>query len=154
VPALILEGVVTAEDTGKPIAGALVRPGSGEDVRTDEKGRYRVKPAPSGSHRIGVTAPDGQPYLPLETTVDWPRGAVRHEANLVLKRGVLVRSKVTDAAPGEPIVGAVVHDGAHLWLRHVESGPDGTFGIAVAPGRGNLLVKGPDNDYIARQITS
>jgi RNA polymerase sigma factor (sigma-70 family) len=154
LPAVVVEGVVTAADTGKPIPGVQVRPGSGEAVWTDDKGHYRVRPGLDGSHRIQVSPPDHQPYLPLETTADWPRGAVRHELNLSLARGVLVRGKVTDAASGKPVAGAVIYDGARLWLRLVKSGPDGTFRIAVAPGRSPLLVKGPDNDYVALQVTS
>jgi RNA polymerase sigma factor (sigma-70 family) len=154
VPALVLEGVVTADDTGRPIAGALVSPRSAKDGRTDEQGRFRIKPSWAGAHRIAVTPADDQPYLPLETGVDWPKGAVRHEVKLALKRGVLVLGKVTDAATGKPIARAVIHDGSRLWLRHVESGPDGTFRIAMLPGRGNLLVQGPDNEYVALQLTS
>jgi RNA polymerase sigma factor (sigma-70 family) len=154
LPAVIVEGVVTAEDTGKPLAGALLRPWSGEPLRTDDKGRFHFRPQLEGTHRIEVTAPDGQPYLPLEVTADWPKRAVRHEVNLALPRGVLVRGKVTDAASGKPIAGAVIFDGAALWLRSVKSGADGSFAIAVAPGRSPLLVKGPDNDYVATQVTS
>jgi RNA polymerase sigma factor (sigma-70 family) len=154
LPAVIVEGVVTAADTGKPIPGALVRPRAGEAVQTDEKGRYRVKPELDPPHRIEVTAPDDQPYLEVETTADWPKGAVRHEVNVKLPRGVLVRGKVTDSVTGKPIPGAVIYDGSRLWLRSVRSGPDGTFRIVVAARPGNLLVKGPDNDYVARQVTS
>jgi RNA polymerase sigma factor (sigma-70 family) len=154
VPALVLEGVVTAEDTCKPVPGARVRAWTWAETRTDEKGRYRVKPEPEGTQRLAVDAPDGQPYLPAETTVNWPRGAVRHEVNLVLPRGVLVRGKLTDLASGGPIAGAVVHDGTQLWMRSVKSASDGSFALAVPPGRSHLLVKGPNNDYIAMQITS
>jgi RNA polymerase sigma factor (sigma-70 family) len=154
LPAVVVEGVVTAADTGKPVPGALVRPVWGDAVRTDDKGRYRVKPGLEGSHRIEVMPPDSEPYLPVETTAEWPKGAVRHELNLTLPRGVLVRGKVTEGASGKPIDGAVIYDGGRLWLRWVKSGADGTFAIAVAPGRNPLLVKGPDNDYVALQVTS
>ncbi len=153
-PAEFLEGVVTGEDTGQPIGAARVKLWSGGSVTADESGRFRVKMPAGGSKGASVTAPDTQPYLPLETGVDWPKGAIRHEVKFALKRGVLVRGKVTEAASGRPVAGAMVFDAAHLWTRLVKSGPDGTFGIAVAPGRGNLLVKGPDNDYVALQISS
>jgi RNA polymerase sigma factor (sigma-70 family) len=157
-PAQVLAGVVTAEDTGKPVAGARVDPWSGGSALTDEKGRYRIKlpraSSPSGrSHSVSVTAPDDQPYLLLETEIAWPKGAIRHEQNLALKRGVLVRGKVTEVGSGRPVAGALVFDAAHLWMRNVKSGADGTFRIAVAPGRSNLLVKGPDNNYVATQVT-
>jgi hypothetical protein len=65
-----------------------------------------------------------------------------------------VRGKVTDAASGKPVADAIVHDGAHLWTRYARTGADGTFQIAVGAGRGHLLVKGPDNDYVAVEITA
>jgi RNA polymerase sigma factor (sigma-70 family) len=153
VPAQVLEGVVTAEDTGKPIAGARVWPLSGPAVQTDEQGRYRLRLDPGASHALEVTA-DDQPYVWVHTQVAWPKGAIRLQLNIALKRGVLVRGRVTEAVSGKPVAGAIVHDASHLWTRTVTSGPDGTFHIAVAPGRGRLLVKGPDNDYIATQLTS
>jgi protocatechuate 3,4-dioxygenase beta subunit len=163
LPAHILEGTVTGEDTGKPVPGALVKLRPGGWGQSDERGHYRIKLLlpdnsyklpPGGSHRVWVTAPDDQPYLPLEAGIAWPKGTVRYETKFALKRGVLVRGKVTDASSGQPVEGAVIHDAAGLWTRCVLSEEDGTFQIAVAPGRGHLLVKGPNNDYVALQITS
>src|SRR5262249_35262480 len=70
-----------------------------------------------------------------------------------MKRGVLIRGKVTDAEAGQPIAQAVVHDAAHLWIDYVTSDAKGVFQIVVPAGRGHLLVKGPNNDYIAREVT-
>jgi RNA polymerase sigma factor (sigma-70 family) len=154
-PAHVLEGVVTAEDTGKPIPRAeVVLNGSGAYAQTDEQGRYRLKSRPLASCEVFVTAPEGLPYLRLQTTFAWPKGAVRHEKNLALERGVLVRGKVTDAASGQPVADAIVHDGAHVWTRYARTGADGTFRIAVGAGRGHLLVKGPNNDFIGVEITA
>jgi hypothetical protein len=155
-PARVLEGVVTAEDTGTPIPRAEVFLNNSivGAVRADEQGRYRLKSRPAGSWEVFVTAPEGLPYLRLQTTVAWPKAAVRHEKNFALKRGVLVRGKVADAASDKPIARAIVHDGANLWTRNVLTGADGTFQMAVAAGRGHLLVKGPNNDYIAVEITA
>src|SRR5262249_55238367 len=93
-PAQVLEGVVTGEDTGKPIPAAHLYLWSGGSVNADEKGRFRAKLPPGGSKGVWVTAPDDQPYLRLETTIAWPKGAVRYETQLALKRGVLVRGRV------------------------------------------------------------
>jgi RNA polymerase sigma factor (sigma-70 family) len=152
-PAHVLEGVVTAEDTGKPIAGARVWPLTAHAVQTDEKGHYRLRLPPDWRHTIEVTA-DDRPYVWQHAELVWPKGAVRHQLNIALKRGVLVRGKLTEAASGKPVAGALIHDTAHLWTRTVTSGPDGSFRMAVAKGRGRLLVKGPNNDYIATPITS
>jgi RNA polymerase sigma factor (sigma-70 family) len=156
-PAHVLEGVVTAEDTGKPVPRAEVFLNNSivSTVRADEQGRYRLKSRPiGGSWEVSVTPPEGLPYLRLQTTLAWPKAAVRHEKNFALKRGVLVRGTVMDAASDRPIAGAIVHDGANLWTRNVRTAADGTFQMAVAAGRGHLLVKGPNNDFIAVEITA
>jgi hypothetical protein len=98
--------------------------------------------------------PEGLPYLRREKSFRWPPGAVRQEVTLALPRGVLVRGQVTEAGSGKPIAGVVVRDAVGLWTNPtVETGPDGRFRIAVAPGRGHLIFKGPGNDYIPLEAT-
>jgi RNA polymerase sigma factor (sigma-70 family) len=152
-PGRLLEGRVTAEDTGKPVPHAEVELWSGERVRADAQGRYLLRPRSERSYTVQATAPAGLPYLRREKLFEWPKGAIRHRVNLALKRGVLVRGKVTEAISGKPVAGAHVHDAAHRWTGFVKTGPDGTFQIAVAPGRGHLLIKGPGNAYIPVQVT-
>ncbi len=125
----------------------------GAPGQADDKGRFRLNPPAGKLYTINATAPEGQPYLRLETTFKWPKGAVRHEVTLAMKRDVLIRGHVTDATTGRPISGAIIHNAAFLWIHYATSSADGVFQTVVAPGRGHLLVKGPNNDYIAREVT-
>jgi len=167
-PARILEGVVTAKDTGKPVPKASVlclEGGRPAYASTDEKGRYRLR-VPVGEGQglpTGVSAkpPEGQPYLPGEAPLEWPQGAVKHRIDLALARGVFVRGTVTDAATGKPIAGAkaiAVVTGGMFWSPDTPrptTRDDGAFVLVVPPSRrGHVLVKGPNNDYIAGEITS
>jgi RNA polymerase sigma factor (sigma-70 family) len=167
-PARILEGVVTAKDTGKPVPKArILCLDGGRPVysQTDEKGHYRLRVAGGGSDGAptGVTAtpPEGQPYLPGQAPLDWPQGAVKHRIDLALARGVLLRGTVTDAATSKPIAGAkalAVVTGGLFWSPETPrptTGDDGAFVLVVPPGgRGHVLVKGPNNNYVAGEITS
>jgi RNA polymerase sigma factor (sigma-70 family) len=164
-PAQVLQGVVTAKDTGKPVPHASVgynssadpnspiAMGPGGQTQADERGRYRLQLLAGKLYTVTTSAPEGQPYLRSEVTFRWPQGAVKHSLDITLPRGVLIRGTVTDAATGRPVAGAVVHDAAHLWIHYVESGADGVFRFVVPPGRGHLLVKGPGNAYIATEVT-
>jgi RNA polymerase sigma factor (sigma-70 family) len=164
-PAQVLQGVVTAQDTGKPVPHASVNYNSGANpdlsiamgpgghTEADERGRYRLHLLAGKLYTVTTSAPEGQPYLRSEVTFRWPQGVVKHSLNIALPHGVLIRGKITEAATGRPVAGAVVHDAAHLWIHFVETGPDGTFRFVVPPGRGHLLVKGPGNAYIATEVT-
>jgi RNA polymerase sigma factor (sigma-70 family) len=153
-PAQIVEGTVTAEDTGKPVPHAHVQPDTGRGAQADEKGHYRLSLSAGKSYTLSVTGPEGQPYLRRRSRLEWPKGAVKHRLDVSLPRGVVVRGQVSDASTGKPIAGAIVHDAAHLWIHYATTGDDGAFAFAVSPGRGHLLVKGPNNAYVAAEITS
>ena len=77
-----------------------------------------------------------------------------------LRRGVLVRGRVTEAASGEPVAGARVqyndYNSSHISgaiepsrLNTAISGPDGRFELPVPPEPSHLLVLGPTPDYVA-----
>jgi hypothetical protein len=80
---------------------------------------------------------------------------------LTLARGALVRGTVTDADTGKPIAGAMamaVVTGEGFGSSNapqVTTADDGTFTVIVSPARhGQVLVKGPNNDYVATEITT
>jgi RNA polymerase sigma factor (sigma-70 family) len=165
-PAQLIEGVVTAADSGKPLAHALVSVnsdnnpdapsamGPGVSGQADARGRFRLNPPTGKMFTVRAELAEGEPYLRVENSFKWRGGAVRHKVKLALPRGVLIRGKVTEAASGKPVAGAVIRDTMGLWVNPtVSTRPDGTFQIAVPPGRGHLLVKGPGNDYIPLEIT-
>jgi protocatechuate 3,4-dioxygenase beta subunit len=159
-PAQLLEGRVVYADTGKPAANARVL-----DVATGADGRFRL-PLP-GREVVGlaVFAPEGTPYLGVTHRVQWPQGAVKHEVEIRLPRGVLVRGKVTEAGTGKPVAGACVQfwprgvDNPNLrpnvitgWQKRELTKADGSFAIAVLPGPAHLLVQGPTPDYVHEEI--
>ena len=73
---------------------------------------------------------------------------------------MLIRGKVTEEGTGRP-AGRVEHpvhsrrageDVSGGWQAIVASKDDGSFQIAVPPGKGHLLVFGPTPDYVLDEI--
>ncbi len=173
VPPHRVSGRVVAADTGKPLAGASVwvtsfrdRLGYGVDVRTDADGRYSANAYAGESYWVTVYPPRGEPYLVGSRGADWPKGAVKQEADFRLPRGAVVRGRVVEAGTGKAVLSAAV---AFLPQRQnnpdlprgietgqyqrVWSGPDGTFETVFPPGRGHLIVTGPNAVYTYRTLS-
>jgi hypothetical protein len=56
-----IAGRVTASDTGRPVAGAIVLvEGSGQSAVTDARGRYRLEGLTPGEHRLVVVHLGGE----------------------------------------------------------------------------------------------
>ena len=78
----------------------------------------------------------------------------------MLPRGVLIRGRVIEKGTGRPLPGSSVQFSANPrsdeiigeWQAIVASKSDGSFQIAVPPGKGHLLVFGPTPDYILEEI--
>src|SRR5262249_41170864 len=127
-PVRIIEGVVTAADTGKPLVHAplVLRCGDNPDApvamgpgvvgETDEQGHFHLNPYTGKMFTLGAEAPAGQPYLKLEKSFPWPKGAVQQKVDLALPKGILVHGQVTEAASGKPVAGAIVRDAVGLFL--------------------------------------
>jgi hypothetical protein len=170
VAAKVIEGRVTYEPDGQPTVGAWVVGLTGFDgvvqCRTDRDGRYSLNPFPGDSVSLRVFPSDGQPYLVAKKGVRFSQ-SVRAEADIALKRGVLVRGRLTESPSGKPVAGALVlyrprrANNPHQqigyeyyleWYRaaltSAVSGIDGAFRIAVPPGPGHLFVLGPTLDYV------
>src|SRR5262249_36100956 len=114
-PAQRIEGRVTYEDTGKPVAGAHLNlsafrefVGKDASVRTDAQGRFAINPYPGKSYLIRAGAPSGEPYLSVQKRIEWPKGAARQVVDFALPRGVEVRGKILEAASGKAVPGARV----------------------------------------------
>jgi hypothetical protein len=123
---------------------------------------------------VSVYPAAGGPHLIVQRSLKWPAGATRHEGRFALSSGVLIHGRVVETPSGAPVLNATIayeprtQDNPHArrdtrdaisawWLQDTRSGPDGTFELAVLPGPGWLLVKGPSADYIhvavsARQL--
>ena len=132
--------------------------------RADDRGRFTANPYPGEYFRVSAYAPPGQPYLVPQVEFAWTKGAVRKELDIKLPRGVLVRGKVTEAGTNRPLAGSSIQfipvrargDRAVLSGSQaiVASHGDGSFEIAVPPGKGHLLVFGPTADYVLGSIGS
>jgi RNA polymerase sigma factor (sigma-70 family) len=170
-PGQVVEGQITGADTGRPVANARLHVQAGEeygtrygmDGRADGQGRFRINPFAGDIIRILAYPPAGEPYVALSREQKKPKGTIKHEVNLALPRGVLVHGRVEEAGSGKPLGGAVVyyhpsqannkflHENM-LFDRPAVSGPDGSFTLAVLPGSGHLLIRGPTPDYLRQEV--
>jgi RNA polymerase sigma factor (sigma-70 family) len=161
-------GVVRDKDTGRPIPGMILRatvynkdsgvnlPAPGVVAVTDAQGRYRLAGLTRGSsYRVFVEPGGGLPYLAatlLASESSPGLGPVIFD--IALKRGVLVRGRVTDKATGRPVSGFVhaytFRDNPHIgeFPGYVESSPvhvylqnDGRYEIVTVPGRGIIACR-------------
>jgi RNA polymerase sigma factor (sigma-70 family) len=175
-PSRPIEGTVRDRDTGAPIAGATIRSYQLADLdlmnnhlirtQTDAQGRFRMTGMPLGKgNEVVIMPPTDQPYLPSwqrlpDLTVSQPL-----HVDLVLKRGVWAQGKVTDKLTGQPLSASIRYgaapDNPHLGeapgLRGVptngdgttatDNQDDGTYRIAVLPGRGILAISVGEPNY-------
>ena len=160
-------GTVRDLDTGAPLAGVRVN-GMVYKERdkvyydeiestTDDQGRYRLTGmSKAKEYRLFLFPGKGQPYC--NASFVKPAATPGFEPatiDLRLKRGLLVRGRVTDKVTGMPVKEASVasfamRDNPHVneypgfregYATTVGSDEDGRFAIAVLPGRGMLAVR-------------
>jgi RNA polymerase sigma factor (sigma-70 family) len=159
-PSQPIAGVVRDKDTGRPLAGVAIKGAvyeerslawaPGVEATTDSQGRYRLTGLGKGAaYRLFVEPGAGQPY---------PKATFRAEAgspglepvafDIALKRGILVRGRVTDKATGRPVPGYVTasafRDNPHIgefpgyresYPPHVALADDGRYELVALPGR-------------------
>ncbi len=170
-----IEGRVVFEDTGDPAADVWLTVASFRSPETagkaavgqaDARDRFRINLFPAEAFSVDVFAPKGSPYLGVVRRGEWNKGAVKHELEIKLPRGVLLRGKVVEAGSGKPV------DQASLYFRPqaennphrrddllvpsyypVVSEPDGSFVLAAPPGPGRLIVKGPGRDFVYQTVS-
>ncbi len=172
-------GTVRDKDTGAPIPGVHITgmphiPNSmittpGVEATTDAQGRYQVTGlSTSRGFKLFTEAPAGQPYV--NGGFISPAGEPKpgpFPFDIALKRGVLVRARLTDKATGKPLTGYVEYyaftDNPHVnefpnfkresqITRVYITAPDGRFTIPALPGRGLLAARGPESEgYLHRQ---
>jgi RNA polymerase sigma factor (sigma-70 family) len=168
-PATIIEGRTLAADTGQLIPNAVITVwasfggttrGTRTKFRTDDRGRFKINPSAGDYFRLHVLPPEGQPYLATQDEFAWPKGAIRKEIDLKLPRGVLIQGNVIEEGTGRPVSGASVQffptKESELDLGGfqaiVASREDGSFRVAVPPGKGHLMVLAPTLDYLPKEI--
>ncbi len=164
--AQIITGRVTYADTGRPVPHARLeiepilrgatRPLGYE---TDGEGRFRVNPSRGDRCVVKAFPPEGQPYLTARQDFEWPKGAIEHPVDLALSRGIVIRGKVTEEGSGKPVAEARVWfhgrrstDRSNPRVEMSGSGPDGSFLLAVPTSPGYLVIAGPSDDYVLREI--
>ncbi len=118
-PTKPVEGVVRDKDTGRPIAGLTLHaavyrtqypaPSDGIEATTDVQGRYRLIGLPRApAYHLAVEQAEGKPYPRVSFQVKAGSPAFEPVTfDVALKRGVLIRGRVTDKATGEPAPGFV-----------------------------------------------
>jgi hypothetical protein len=172
-PARIIEGRVLAADTGRPIPNAIVsasalmmnehaRGYSNVKLRADDQGRFALNPTAAERYTLGAFPAGGEPYLIQQDELMLTKGAVKTTHDIKVRRGVLIRGKVTEARtdrplPASSIMFIPVRGGDKVlsgWEAIVASQDDGSFQIAVPAGKGHLLVFGPTDDYVLGEIGS
>ncbi len=159
-PGKPIEGVVVDRDSGRPLAGIALRaavfdessliPADGVQATTDAQGHYRLDglpPAPA--YRIFAEPAAGMPYpgATLQTLGVTPAfEPLRFD--FALKRGILLRGRVTDRATGRAVSGYVdvyaFADNPHVGdypgyrssRRHNAPVRDGRFEAVALPDRG------------------
>ena len=173
-PSRPIVGIVRDRDSGKPLAGAVVRssrgignPGRFIRTTTDAEGRFRLtgletpmQEWPDGSDREEVIAlsPDGQPYLAAVVSVIEPAGSKSLTREFGLKRGIWITGRVIDKATGQPHRSSI----EYFLFRdnpHASEAPDfshsgqewttedGTFRLVGLPGRGLLCARAGNETY-------
>ena len=172
-PARIIEGRVLAADTNQPISNAIVsatalvmnehaRGYFTAKFRADDQGRFQMNPIAAESYTFGAFPTGGEPYLIQQDEFKWTKGAVKANHDITVRRGVLIRGKVTEAGTDRPLPASSVmfipvggsDDILSGWQAMVASQADGSFQIAVPAGKGHLLVFGPTGDYVLGEIGS
>jgi RNA polymerase sigma factor (sigma-70 family) len=165
-PTQPIEGVVRDKDTGRPIAGAKLRGmvfeehslvrAPGIEATTDAQGHYRLTGLPKApAYRLFLEPGRGQPYT--NGTFRTPGGSPALEPvafDVALKRGVLVRGKVTDKATGRPVAGYVnayaFADNPHVgefpgyrssYEPYTRIEDDGRYEVVTLPGRGLIACR-------------
>ncbi len=146
-PGRSLEGVIRDQQTGQPIAGAVVN-----NLATDREGHFQIDGlTPEFECTLVVRGPAGGPYFSRRLTVaSHGTGPSAVTADIALDRGVPIRGRLTDRTTGKPIQGKV----AYVPLRRnphgaavAESDGGGTdvddtghFVVTGLPGQGVLIV--------------
>jgi beta-lactamase regulating signal transducer with metallopeptidase domain len=172
-PCLEVTGNVTDKDTGKPVAGAIVQMTTGFGnpfqflkTTTNSAGQYLltgIPPKNTFGQTDGVLAsvPNGPAYLPSVQPLDEKPAVKPALRNFALKRGVLVRGRVTDKLTGKPIRANldyfILEDNRYV----IDYPPYGTiragmpypcdengiFQLVVMPGRGVLGARFGNDTY-------
>jgi len=164
-------GTVRDKQSGKPLPGVTIQAHKLADnpvksfvvayycrTTSDGKGRYRLTGMPIGKgNELLAVPPLGQPYLMSKKTVDVTPGDDSLQADFELKRGVLIRGRVTDAKTGAAVRYCTVDyyvlhnnpyykeapgfDGAFEVVGPYMTDQEGRYAVPGLPGRSIVAVR-------------
>jgi RNA polymerase sigma factor (sigma-70 family) len=161
-PASPVEGVARDHDTGKPLAGVTISsrlstpydwPAERVTATTDADGRYRLVGRPRLSpYWVLAKPPAGQPYVTVMRFPDRPAPRQSARLDFNLKRGALVRGRVTERATGRPVQAevryfalgnnpALADVDKYLEATTLSSRTDGSFTLVALPGPGIVTAR-------------
>lgn len=167
-PARMLSGLITADDTGEPLAYAKLvlmgpaRPEGmvGRKARTGADGRFRIM-LPEGDRYAVQVHPSEGPYLPVARVLEWRAGRTAATVEIAIPRGIRLRGQVVDE-DRKPVAGALVQflsrqSDNPKYLQNVLAGgaatvaadDEGHYSLVAPPGPGTLIVHGPSLEYRA-----
>jgi RNA polymerase sigma factor (sigma-70 family) len=170
-PTKPIVGVVRDKNTGKPLAnvtivsdklaGCNVHGNRSIRTVTDKEGRYRMVGMPKGEGDVIVALPSaGSPYLAHTRSVEDTFGLDPTTVDFELRRGVLVKGRVTDKKTGAGVEGAqlgyfVFQDNqARPEFRDWYNNPylateaDGSFQMTVPPGHAVIGARAVSDHYL------
>jgi RNA polymerase sigma factor (sigma-70 family) len=174
VPTRPVVGVITDKETGKPLAGVVVRSyaiSGAEDFNgllrtiTDKDGRYRLLGLPKGQGNTVIAEawgrtprPEDLPYLAAAHKVGDPPGLEPVTVDIGMRRGVWVTGRVIDKATGKTVPASFDYFcfgdnpfGSDLQLPQGLPGhwtrKDGSFRVVTLPGRGLLGFRASADTY-------
>lgn len=154
-PERIVEGVVKDLVTGKPLAGAEVRPNFETDrsrwTVTDENGKFRLEGLPNDKkYTIEVSARPGGGYLNRTVELQAPSGTSPMTVNVEMARGVVLSGRVVDRQTGKgisagigfkPLAGNKNADKPGLQQPWSPADQEGRFRMVVFSGKSLLMVE-------------
>jgi hypothetical protein len=136
------------------------------ETTTDAQGRYRlVGLSREGGHRLDVFPPSGQPYLRAARKTPAGSGLDPVTMDFPLKRGVLIRGRVTDKETGRPVAARVQYlsfsDNSYLKEAPgfsdsdeivARTAADGSFTLLGLPGQGVVVAAVADFTQAGRYL--
>lgn len=164
-------GTITDPQTGQPLMGARVSgpmPGNPSELvvaTTDKEGKFRLEGLSVGKRQTLTFTPaedSEQPFVKVTKAIRLRRADRPLVTELALPRGAWAEGKVTDKRTGKPVRAGILYfalesndhyqklEGMELPTDRsgVNTAADGSFRIAVLPGRGILATRAHQDEYL------
>lgn len=170
-PAKAIEGVVKTADTQEPVAEAVVMASTTFDVslstRTDQFGRFHIDGLPHvKEYFLRCTPPGETPYLSPLVVVPGTVSLETLQANIELRKGVVLTGRIVEAQTGVPVRGGIrfiplpenkffAEPGYDSYRRDRvmnSNEPDGSFRLVTVPGPGVLVAQCRSSDIMLGSV--